>query len=52
VDGMALLNMTENDFSLMFPGKIGITRKIVVLLSRLKKPEVTALAYEVIQICL
>ena len=44
VDGIALLYLTESDVTSMFPGKIGLARKVIVLLEKLK---VVALSYNV-----
>lgn len=32
VDGLAFLNLTELDVSAMFPGKVGISRKLIMLI--------------------
>ena len=35
VDGLALYSLTESDVSSMFPGKIGVSKKLITLLKTL-----------------
>ncbi len=39
VNGLALLNLTESDIAAMFPGKVGISRALIVLLNSLNHPQ-------------
>jgi hypothetical protein len=36
VDGIAILNLTHGDISSMLPGKVGVARKVCVLIEQLK----------------
>jgi hypothetical protein len=36
VDGMAFLHLTDTDVASMFPGKIGVSRKLMALLNKLR----------------
>jgi hypothetical protein len=38
VDGIALLNLTDSDILAMFPSKVGLSSKLIVLLNNLRKP--------------
>ena len=42
VDGMAFLHLTESDVIAMFPGKVGTSRKMIMLLQTLsqRQPQV------------
>jgi hypothetical protein len=40
VDGVALFNLTDADVMAIFPGKVGVSRKLITMLKTVKEPTV------------